>query len=233
MPRAPIPSAALPGKAVSDPSQPGVNGFTVTRPDIWTAATGRGYGELGDDVHYTDVNPGRFSWNFDGSGVEVITTRDSDARMAGFGVSGMGYAIGSRRQNFSLERQAGTSVFSLPNLVPGSYNLAVTHNANTSGLNFSFARLAIDAVRVYKGQALAGAALQWGASGAGGNGTWDANTTANWFDGTSTVKWPAAGGTADVATFGGTAGTVTSIRHDQCQPSPVQHHRLHAARRRR
>ncbi len=196
-------------KATSDPSQPGINGFTVTRPDIWTAASGRGYGEIGDDVHYTDINPGRFSWNFDGSGVEVITTRDSDARMAWFGVSGMGYSIGARRQNFSLARQTGTSVFSLPNLVPGSYNLSVTHGANTSGLNFSFARLAINAVRVYKGQALSGAALQWGASGAGGTGTWDANTTANWFDGASAVKWPAAGGTADVATFGGTAGTVT------------------------
>ncbi|MEI7902910.1 MAG: autotransporter-associated beta strand repeat-containing protein [bacterium] len=196
-------------KTVSDPSQPGVNGFTVTRPGIWTAASGRGYGELGDDVHYTDTNPGRFSWNFYGSGVEVITTRDSDARMAWFGVSGMGYSVGNRRQNFSLTRQTGTSVFSQPNLVPGSYNLSVTHVANTSGLNFSFARLAIDAVRVYKGQALSGAALQWGASGAGGTGTWDANTTSNWFDGASTVKWPAAGGTADFATFGGTAGTVT------------------------
>ena len=195
-------------KATSDPSQPGVNGFTVTRPGIWTAASGRGYGELGDDVHYTDINPGRFSWNFDGSGVEVITTRDSDARMAWFGVSGMGYSIGARRQNFSLARQTGTSVFSLPNLVPGSYNLAVTHGANTSGLNFSFARMAIDAVRVYKGQALAAPALQWGATGAGGTGTWDSNTTANWFDGTSAVKWPAAG-TTNLARFSGTAGTVT------------------------
>ena len=186
-----------------------VNGFRVTRPDAWTAASGRGYGEIGDDVHYTDVNSGCFSWNFNGSGVEVITTRDSDARMAWFGVSGMGSAIGARRQNFSLTRQTGSSVFSLPNLFPGSYNLSVTHGANTSGLNFSFARLAIDAVRVYKGQSLSALSLSWGASGAGGSGTWDTNTTANWFDSTSAVKWPAFGGTKDVASFGGTAGTVT------------------------
>ncbi len=184
-----------------------VNGFKVTRPDIWTAASGRGHGELGDDVHYTDVNPGRFSWNFDGSGVEVITTRDSDARMAWFGVSGMGYHIGARRQNFSLARQTGTSVFSLPNLVPGTYNLAVVHGANTSGLNFAFARLAIDAVRVYKGQALTAPALLWGGTGAGGNGIWDANITANWFDRTSAVKWPTAG-TTNLAKFDGSPGMV-------------------------
>ena len=186
-----------------------VNGFTVTRPDIWTAASNRGYGELGDDVHYTDLNPGRFSWNFDGSGVEVITTRDSDARMAWFGVSGPGTSISARLQNYSSQRQVGTSVFSLPYLPPGSHNLSVTHGANMSGLNFSFARLAIDGVRVYKGQSLAAPSLQWGASGTGGSGTWDTDSTANWFNGSSAVKWPAAGGTKDVATFGGTAGTVS------------------------
>ena len=196
-------------KATTDPSQPGVNGFKVTRPDIWTAASNRGFGELGDDVHYTDLNPGRFSWNFDGSGVEVITTRDSDARMAWFGVSGPGTSIYARLQNYSSQRQVGTTVFSLPNLPPGTHNLSVTHGANMSGLNFSFARLAIDGVRVYKGQSLAGPSLQWGASGAGGSGTWDVDTTANWFDGSTAVKWPAAGGNRDVASFGGTAGTVS------------------------
>jgi autotransporter-associated beta strand protein len=196
-------------KATTDPSQPGVNGFTVTRSDIWNAASNRGFGELGDDVHYTDLNPGRFSWNFDGSGVEVITTRDSDARMAWFGVSGPGTSIYARLQNYSSQRQVGTTVFSLPNLPPGTHNLSVTHGANMSGLNFSFARLAIDGVRVYKGQSLAAPSLRWGATGAGGNGTWDTNASANWFNGSSAVKWPAAGGTRDVATFGGTAGTVS------------------------
>jgi hypothetical protein len=47
------------------------------------------------------------------------------------------------------------------------------------------------------------AQLQWGATGTGGNGTWDA-TTANWFNGTSATTWD-----GNVAVFGGTAGTVT------------------------
>ena len=48
-----------------------------------------------------------------------------------------------------------------------------------------------------------------GTTGAqGGTGTWDTNTTANWFDGSTNVVWPNAGTNND-AVFGGTAGTVT------------------------
>ena len=58
------------------------------------------------------------------------------------------------------------------------------------------------------------ASLLWDGNGAtepnpdGGAGTWDVNSTANWWDGASNVKWPAAGGTNDDAVFANTAGTV-------------------------
>ena len=45
------------------------------------------------------------------------------------------------------------------------------------------------------------APLTWGPAGTGGSGTWNANSTANWFNGTSAVKWPAPGGTDDDAVF--------------------------------
>jgi fibronectin-binding autotransporter adhesin len=55
--------------------------------------------------------------------------------------------------------------------------------------------------------------LEWKGSttglGGGTNQTWDTDTTANWWDGASLVKWPAPGGTDDDAVFGGTAGTIT------------------------
>jgi autotransporter-associated beta strand protein len=195
-------------KSTSDPFQPGVNGFTVTRPDLWNAQAARGYGEIGDDVHYTDVNPGAFSYDFTGSGVEVITTRDSDARMAWFGVSGMGRSVGVRRNNYSPNRLTGTSVFSMPNLTPGTHSVSVQHGANTSGLNFSFARLAVDALRVYKGESMSSDPLYWGASGNGGSGTWDVGNTANWFDGGLATAWYDFGGSNYTAVFGGAGGTV-------------------------
>jgi autotransporter-associated beta strand protein len=54
----------------------------------------------------------------------------------------------------------------------------------------------------------AAAVLTWGPSGSGGSGTWDANVTANWFNATSAVKWPAPGGTDDDAVLAGASGTV-------------------------
>jgi len=50
---------------------------------------------------------------------------------------------------------------------------------------------------------LAHADLIWGASGAGGSGTWDA-TTANWWDGSQNVVWQQSGN----AIFSGSAATV-------------------------
>jgi autotransporter-associated beta strand protein len=58
--------------------------------------------------------------------------------------------------------------------------------------------------------------LTWDGNGAtapnpdGGAGTWDVNTTANWWDGVSAnVVWPALGGSDDDAIFANTAGTVS------------------------
>jgi autotransporter-associated beta strand protein len=196
-------------KGTTDPIQPGVNGFTVTRPDLWHYQTNRNRGELGDDVHYTDVNPGTFRYTFTGSGVEVICTRDPDSRMAFYGVSGMGLSTGARRQNYLETTLAGTSVFSLPNLTPGTHTVSVQHNANTSGLNFSFVRLTVDALRIYKGESLSSTPLLWGATGAGGSGTWNVATTANWNDGGQAIPWQDFGGVDCAARFQGTAGTVS------------------------
>jgi len=51
--------------------------------------------------------------------------------------------------------------------------------------------------------------LSWNGNGSlGGSGIWNTNSTANWW-GSGTAVWPAPGGTNDVASFGGTVGTVT------------------------
>lgn len=59
---------------------------------------------------------------------------------------------------------------------------------------------------------LAPMTLQWGAGGAGGNGTWDARTTPNWYPGSGSVDLPwsvAATRTPSEAVFAGAAGAVT------------------------
>jgi autotransporter-associated beta strand protein len=59
------------------------------------------------------------------------------------------------------------------------------------------------------------ASLTWDGNGAtapnpnGGAGTWDVNTSLNWWDGSTNVVWPTVGGTDDDAVFANTAGTVS------------------------
>lgn len=52
------------------------------------------------------------------------------------------------------------------------------------------------------------ASFTWGASGAGGAGTWDKNTTSNWFNGSTAVKWPSTGVDND-AVFPSSGGVVS------------------------
>src|SRR5690349_15787119 len=61
--------------------------------------------------------------------------------------------------------------------------------------------------------AVLGATLNWdpgltASANGGGTGTWNP-ATGNWFNGTSDVAWTDTAGAADVASFGGTSGTVT------------------------
>jgi fibronectin-binding autotransporter adhesin len=59
------------------------------------------------------------------------------------------------------------------------------------------------------------APLTWDGNGntlpnpGGGTGTWDVNSTLNWWDGAANVVWPALGGTDDDAVFGNTSGIVS------------------------
>ena len=53
------------------------------------------------------------------------------------------------------------------------------------------------------------APLTWGTGGTGGSGTWNTNNSANWWNGSSTIVWPATSSGDDDAIFPATAGTVT------------------------
>jgi autotransporter-associated beta strand protein len=63
--------------------------------------------------------------------------------------------------------------------------------------------------------AASAAIVTWDSNGSagpnpnGGSGTWDVNSSANWWDGATNVVWPALGGTNDDAVFANTAGIVS------------------------
>ena len=53
------------------------------------------------------------------------------------------------------------------------------------------------------------APLTWGPGGAGGSGIWNTNSTANWWNGSQNVVWPATSSGDDEAVFASSPGTVT------------------------
>ena len=53
------------------------------------------------------------------------------------------------------------------------------------------------------------APLTWGPGGNGGSGVWNTNNSANWWNGSSNVVWPATSSTDEDAIFPAAAGTVT------------------------
>ena len=87
-------------------------------------------------------------------------------------------------------------------LPEGDYTLALSHNR-------SFGSIALDALRVYKNRPGSGPALQWGSAGGGGSGTWDVNTTSNWWDGANATPWYDFGASDYTAIFGGGSGVVS------------------------
>ncbi|MEI6603702.1 MAG: autotransporter-associated beta strand repeat-containing protein [Verrucomicrobiota bacterium] len=86
-----------------------------------------------------------------------------------------------------------------PRSLPRSRNLLQLASAITALLACQAAQAAL----TWDGSDLVSTGAQ------GGSGNWNVNSTADWWNGTADVIWPALGGTNDDAVFAGTAGTVT------------------------
>jgi len=187
--------------------QSSLYGFTVTRPDFWSYRPKRGLGEYKDDAHVSELKGASGSYTFNGSGVDVIPTRDAESRTAHYTLDGGGSSLWVGLNHYSPVPLVGTSVFRYANLVPGTYTISFKNAANPTGVNFSFVRMNIDALRVYKAQSDAANPLYWGPDGRGGPGTWEVGGAANWYDG-APAKWLDYGGADYAAVFGGKPGTV-------------------------
>jgi len=188
--------------------QSSLYGFTVTRPDFWSHRTKRGLGEYKDDAHVSETKGATGSYTFEGSGVDVIPTRDAESRTAHYTLDGGGSSLWVGLNHYSPVPVVGTSVFRYQNLVPGTYTIGFKNASNSRGVGFSFVRLNIDALRIYKAQSDSATPLRWGADGKGGPGNWEVDGTANWND-DAQAKWSDFGGSDYAAVFGGKPGAVT------------------------
>lgn len=184
-----------------------LDGFVVTRPDYWSQHRDRGLGEFGDDVHLSSLKGGIGHLTFQGSGVEVYTTRDAESRTAHYTLESPGSSLWVGLNHYSPVTIPGSAVFRYLNLAPGNHKISYINAANPTGVEFSSVRMAIDAVRVHKGESSSASPLFWGGDGRGGAGIWD-STTAQWHDGAAAVKWQDFGADDHLAVFAGKGGII-------------------------
>ena len=162
-----------------------------------------------DDAHVSELKGSTGSYTFNGSGVEIYTTKDVESRTAHYTLDGGGSSLWVGLNHYSPVTLAGCNVFRYPNLQPGTYTVGFQNAANPTGVNFSFVRLNIDALRVFKGESSSATPLFWGETAMGGNGIWDVGASTNWHDGVSATKWLDLGASDYAAVFSGKSGTVT------------------------
>jgi autotransporter-associated beta strand protein len=157
---------------------------------------------IGGEVRKTNANFDSMSLNFEGNGIDVLGSKGVGGGTVRFSIDDAYSLSVPQSSNFT---QAQGIVFTNSNTQTLSNGL---HKLTVLKLRGTWAD--VDAFRIYKGtSASATSALHWGASGGGGTGTWNIDTTANWFDGSAATKWLDFGGTDYGAIFGGMAGTVT------------------------
>jgi len=168
----------------------------------WSYQSNRNLGDYLNDIHYTANTYDSVNLNFMGTGIDVVSPVSSAGGTVQVTLDG-NVVENVNQYAGDLDPQATNfSSYKVANLASGNHQLQLLKPR-------SFGSLAVDAVRIYKGALDSAAPLQWGSSGGGGSGTWDANTTADWFDGTNTTKWVDTGGTDYAAIFAGSAGTVS------------------------
>lgn len=144
---------------------------------------------------------------FQGTGIDIIAPHQSSGGTVAVDLQGSGYQTAASQfvNQYAGEYLPQSRSFAsgnIVNLANGNYLLRMAHNRG-------FGSIALDAFRVYKNRPGSGPALKWGASGGGGSGTWDVNTTANWWDGANATAWYDFGAPDYAAQFAGTAGTVS------------------------
>jgi autotransporter-associated beta strand protein len=156
-------------------------------------------GAIGGEVRETSTNEDTVVLNFEGNGIDVIGSK-------GLGGGNVRYNLNS---SFELAVPQSSNFEQDQALIYSSINSQTLSNGlqTLKGLKRHGSWADVDAFRIYKGSSTP--ALRWGASGGGGNGTWNINNSTNWYDGSAATKWLDFGGTDYAAIFGGTAGTVT------------------------
>jgi hypothetical protein len=124
------------------PAPPSTSGptLTVTHDDTdagiaytgsWNTSTGRGLGDLGDGVHWTQTVGDSFSYNFVGTGVAYLTELDPSEGDADVYIDGSLVSTVSASSDASHQHVPQQAVFTTNGLTEGQHTLKVVMKSGT------------------------------------------------------------------------------------------------------
>jgi hypothetical protein len=102
----------------------------VTYSGTWAHATGRGYGDLGDDVHGTTQRGASATFAFSGTGIQILGETNSDE--GAFQVYVDGKLNAASFTEAGMSRLAQQVVFSVLGLEKGAHTVEVANDSTTA-----------------------------------------------------------------------------------------------------
>jgi alpha-galactosidase len=113
------PSATGPVRTIShDDTDPG-----ISYAGSWSTSTGRGLGDYGDGVHYTEHDGDAFEYTFQGTGVSYVTETDSSEGNVEIYLDGQLVKTVNTGQDQGQPRLAQQTVYTVNGLPDGSHTL--------------------------------------------------------------------------------------------------------------
>lgn len=101
-------------------------GFTYS--GSWSTSTARGFGDYNDDVHYTMTNNDYFQYAFNGTGVDLVTEKDSAQGDIDIYVDGV---FKQTVSTYNATRLAQQTVYSIRGLASGSHTIKAVKKSGT------------------------------------------------------------------------------------------------------
>jgi hypothetical protein len=91
----------------------------------WNQSTGRGLGDYGDGVHYTEANGDSFSYTFQGTGISYVTEEDASQGNVDVYIDGALVSTVNTGRDAGMPRLTQQTVFTTNDLTNGSHTLKV------------------------------------------------------------------------------------------------------------
>lgn len=161
----------------------------ITYTGTWNYSGARGNGDVNDDVHYTTTNGDSFSYTFTGTGIDLLSEKNSDEGQIDIYIDGT-FILTVDATNAT--RQSQQVLYGARHLAPGTHTIRAVKRSGTYML--------LDALRVIPNPTT----INDSDPSITYSGTWTHSANRNAGDYGNDVHWTATNGDSATITFTGT-----------------------------